>query len=172
MIDYKFKATTYTPGFPPHGVRYQVWREVRDTDSPNPFHREFRRRGPVGFGDSESEAQQNWQMRMVRAGLDTGSTPAPAPRTAPADRRTRFFIVRNGDCFQPCHGGKFCGTPIAPYAEKQLAIDSAVRDSTANRQMRCVYEVRLVGVVEPRDAVFKPEKPAKAARKAKRSKGK
>lgn len=172
MIEYRTRVTALPSWFQPHGLRYRFWREERDTDTADPFHREFRRRGPTGLGDSESEAQQNWQMRMARAGLDTGSTPAPAPRTAPADRRTRFFIVRNGDCFQPCHDEKFCGTPIAPYAEKQLAIDSAVKDGTENRQMRCVYEVRLVGVVEPRDAVFKPEKPAKAARKAKRSKAK
>lgn len=173
MTEYQFKCASGPSGYPPHAPRFRYWREVRDTSSPNPFHHCFHRSGPVGFGYSERGAHEDWGARMARAGLTHGEpTPAPAPypeRTADADRRKRFFIVRNGDCFQPCHDEKFCGTPIAPYAEKATAIESAVKDGTESRQVRCVYEVRLVGIVEPRDAVFKPVA-AKVARKAKRGK--
>ncbi len=155
---------------------WKCQRAVRDVSPSGEATGTWVKFGPVGKGTDGQTAYHDWRQKWHEFRKTQGGSafePMRAtdcigePRTKPEERRTRFFIVRNGDCFQPVNDERFVGTPILPFAEQATAVEEAIKATTEERQMRCVYEVRLVGVVHPQDAVFKLSKP-KAVRKAKR----
>lgn len=173
MNQYRFRTSTYPGGQLHYCVMENFYLGV------------WRRIGPAGCGASPEDARHHWTVRMQRAGINIpqgewigAMPPALEPvqavdPTPAAERRTRFFIVRNANCFQPVNDDRVTQTQpgAAPHTTREAAVSGAVQLSSEHRQPLYVYEVRLIGSTEPRDAQFKPVKivARKAKRKGKKS---